>query len=226
MMHRRDLSRITIGDDVLDCVPESVVRDLVILPLACRENCLHVVLPADADIAGTVGKLEFLLNVKVTCDTAEREAIQETINRYYPTGREDRWEDDLPPTLPELDYQADYPLLDLVGQIHFDTPGSLSFHLGHKRDTLDIPEDKQRYIGPGRVFQIVGWLDVHYPASGECKLRVRCSLPSEYCNLSTMQDLGNQLRDLLSLPRQISCEVHLQATGEAVILTNDPYHFT
>lgn len=226
MEHRDDLSGISIADEALDVVPEQIARDCCVLPLAVEGDRLHVVHAVDGDIEATAVKLQFILNLHVTFDTAPREAIMAAIDRHYPTGREGLRDEDLPASLPPLELKRDYPLLDLIGHLEFATAGSLSLNLGRKEDSLEYISGKRQYIGPGRVFYVVGWLDVHYRASNGYHLVIRCELPRDYFHLQTIRDLIPQLCDLLSLPHEIGYEFHLRTGSEALMYEHGGYHST
>ena len=77
-----DLSEVTIPDEVIELVPESVARENSILPMAQEDNVLKVIVSDPLDI-DTIEKLRFILNRKVETALAPRESIQEAINRYY-----------------------------------------------------------------------------------------------------------------------------------------------
>ena len=77
-----DLSEVTIPDEVIELVPESVARENSILPMAQEDNALKVIVSDPLDIE-TIEKLRFILNRKVETALAPRESIQEAINRYY-----------------------------------------------------------------------------------------------------------------------------------------------
>ncbi|GIX00949.1 MAG: type IV fimbrial assembly protein PilB [Pirellulaceae bacterium] len=77
-----DLSEITIPDEVIQLVPESVARENSIIPYRDEDDVLHVLVADPFDLE-TVEKLRFILNRKIETAVAPREAIQEAINRYY-----------------------------------------------------------------------------------------------------------------------------------------------
>ena len=77
-----DLSEITIPEQIIELVPESVARENVILPLGEEGDALKVIVWDPFDIE-TIEKLRFILNRRVETALAPRENILESINRYY-----------------------------------------------------------------------------------------------------------------------------------------------
>jgi len=77
-----DLSEVTIPEDVIQLIPESVARENVILPLAKDDETLTVIVSDPMDIE-TIEKLRFILNCRVETALAPEDAINENINRYY-----------------------------------------------------------------------------------------------------------------------------------------------
>jgi type IV pilus assembly protein PilB len=77
-----NLSEVTIADNVIELVPESVARENNVLPLSEEEDSLKVIVcdPYDID---TIEKLRFILNRKIDIALAPRERISEAINKYY-----------------------------------------------------------------------------------------------------------------------------------------------
>jgi len=61
--------------------------------------------------------------------------------------------------------RSEFAVLDLVAALEFRTGSSLSFLLGTKSGSA------------GRVFTIIGWLDVHHPCEGFHRLHLRVGLP-------------------------------------------------
>ncbi|MBB74839.1 MAG: pilus assembly protein PilB [Planctomycetaceae bacterium] len=77
-----DLSEITIPEQIIELIPESVARENVILPLGEEGDGLKVIVWDPFDIE-TIEKLRFILNRRVETALAPRESILESINRYY-----------------------------------------------------------------------------------------------------------------------------------------------
>ncbi|QDU93031.1 GspE/PulE family protein [Lignipirellula cremea] len=77
-----DLNEITIPDNVIEMVPESVARENVILPMAEFDGSLKIILSDPRDVK-TMENLTFILNRSVSPALAPRENILEAINRYY-----------------------------------------------------------------------------------------------------------------------------------------------
>jgi type IV pilus assembly protein PilB len=77
-----DLTEVTIPDNIIELVPESVARENTVLPLAQDEDSLKVIVSDPYDI-DTIEKLRFILNRKIDIALAPRERITEAINKYY-----------------------------------------------------------------------------------------------------------------------------------------------
>ncbi len=77
-----DLSDTQIPASVIEMVPESVARENAVIPLSHENNMLQIVVSNPEDIE-TLDKLRFILNKDVQPVLADREQIQESINRHY-----------------------------------------------------------------------------------------------------------------------------------------------
>jgi type IV pilus assembly protein PilB len=77
-----DLSEVTIPEEVVEMVPETIARENATLPLTVNGEELKIILSDPMDIE-TVEKLRFILNRQVQIALAPRENILEAINRYY-----------------------------------------------------------------------------------------------------------------------------------------------
>jgi len=98
----------------------------------------------------------------------------------------------------------------LVARFRIRTASSVSFDLGTKGDTLHLPGRRgPRVVGPGRVFDIVGWLDAHHPCEGFHRLLLRIGLPEPYVCWESMRDLVPQVKAALGLPAADSYRVSL-----------------
>jgi len=77
-----DLTGVVIPPPIIELVPESVARELVILPLAQRDRVLTVAArnPGDRSL---FEKLEFIFNKKFNVLPAPAEQIVEAIDRHY-----------------------------------------------------------------------------------------------------------------------------------------------
>jgi type IV pilus assembly protein PilB len=80
-----DLEGMTVPDEVIDLVPESVARENTILPLREEGTMLRVATSDPTDI-DTQEKLRFILNREVEMTLAMRAQIVESINRHYGSG--------------------------------------------------------------------------------------------------------------------------------------------
>ena len=77
-----NLNEVVVPPAIIELVPESVVRENVILPLSEEGEALRVVVSDPLDLE-TLDKLRFILNRKIEITLATRESIQESINRHY-----------------------------------------------------------------------------------------------------------------------------------------------
>jgi type IV pilus assembly protein PilB len=77
-----NLNEVTIPASVIELVPESVVRENAVLPLAEGDGRLTVIV-SDPNEIDTIEKLRFILNRQIDIALAPRESIHEAINRYY-----------------------------------------------------------------------------------------------------------------------------------------------
>ena len=80
-----DLEGMTVPDEVIDLVPESVARENTILPLREEGTMLQVATSDPTDI-DTQEKLRFILNREVEMTLAMRDQIVESINQHYGSG--------------------------------------------------------------------------------------------------------------------------------------------
>lgn len=81
-MEFADLTDIQIPPSVIEMVPESVARENTVIPLSHENNTLKIVVANPEDIE-TLDKLRFILNKEVQPVLADREQINEAINRHY-----------------------------------------------------------------------------------------------------------------------------------------------
>jgi len=77
-----DLTDMQIPASVIEMVPESVSRENTVIPLSHENNALQIVVSNPEDIE-TLDKLRFILNKDVQPVLADREQINEAINRHY-----------------------------------------------------------------------------------------------------------------------------------------------
>jgi len=77
-----DLTEVTIPEEVVEMVPETIARENATLPLTITGDELKIIISDPMDIE-TVEKLRFILNRQVQIALAPRENILEAINRYY-----------------------------------------------------------------------------------------------------------------------------------------------
>ena len=77
-----NLTEITIPENIVELVPESVARENSVLPMDEEDDALVVLMSDPLDI-DTIEKLRFILNRKVDIALAPQENIIEAINKYY-----------------------------------------------------------------------------------------------------------------------------------------------
>jgi len=77
-----DLTEVSIPENIIELVPESVSRENGILPMAEGDDSLVVIMSDPLDIE-TIEKLRFILNRRVEVALSPEENIQEAINKYY-----------------------------------------------------------------------------------------------------------------------------------------------
>lgn len=101
----------------------------------------------------------------------------------------------------------EFPMLDLVAQFQFRSPGSVSFQLGKAvdRHSPRLPEVEggepwDFLLESGSVFVVLGWLDAHHPCDGFHPLQLRVGLPDRYVCWESMRDLVPQVKAALGLP--------------------------
>jgi hypothetical protein len=103
-----------------------------------------------------------------------------------------------------------FAVLDLVAAYQFKTVSSLSFQLGTRGDSLQLPGmDGPWVLGGGRVFTVLGRLDIHHPCEGFHRLQLRVGLPDRYVCWESMRDLVPQVIAALELPTDESYHVYL-----------------
>ncbi|MEM6689107.1 MAG: ATPase, T2SS/T4P/T4SS family [Planctomycetota bacterium] len=77
-----DLTQVRIDEQVVELVPESVVRENSVLPYAHAPGELTVV-TSDPNDLETIEKLRFILNTRVNVVVSSADAIHAAINQYY-----------------------------------------------------------------------------------------------------------------------------------------------
>jgi hypothetical protein len=81
-MRAIDLTEVTIPQEIIELVPESVARENVVLPVVLESRILVLAISDPEDFA-TLEKLQFILNRTIQLALAPREQIIEAINRHY-----------------------------------------------------------------------------------------------------------------------------------------------
>jgi hypothetical protein len=108
----------------------------------------------------------------------------------------------------------EFPLLDLVAALVFKSASSLSFHLGMKGDTVKLPDMDEPWVtGPGVVFTVLGWVDVHHPCEGHIKAHLRVCLSDKYHKWGRMRDLVQQVFEQLGIAADETYEVSFVAAS-------------
>jgi len=77
-----ELREIEIPPSVIELVPESLARENIVMPLAQENGAIRVIMH-DPNAFETIDKLRFVLNREIEVALAPKEAIVESINRYY-----------------------------------------------------------------------------------------------------------------------------------------------
>ncbi|MFK8113088.1 MAG: GspE/PulE family protein [Rubripirellula sp.] len=77
-----DLRSVSIADEVIELVPESVARENNVLPYSEDDGALRILVSDPFDLE-TVEKLRFILNRKIETALAPKTSITGAINKYY-----------------------------------------------------------------------------------------------------------------------------------------------
>lgn len=101
-----------------------------------------------------------------------------------------------------------FPVLDLIAMFRFKSPGSISFDLGTRSDTLVSDEGVSFPVGPGGVFKVAGSVDVHYPCEDHIKVRMCVPLPARYHQWERMNALVERMLAVLTIPADETYEAH------------------
>lgn len=111
----------------------------------------------------------------------------------------------------------EFALLDLIAKLEFKSESSLSFRLGTKGDALQLSGMDEPWVtGPGMIFTVLGWVDIHHPCEGHIKAQLRVCLPEKYLEWEPMRDLVHQLFDLLRIPADETYEADFVAASKQV----------
>jgi hypothetical protein len=80
---------VSIPEAVLELIPESVARDLCVLPFRSDGTCLWVFCPLDPDFSGREGdRLSFILNRPIDWVPVDPSLLQQAIKERYLPWRE------------------------------------------------------------------------------------------------------------------------------------------
>ena len=108
----------------------------------------------------------------------------------------------------------EFQILDLVASFAFKSASSLSFELGTRGDSLMLPGMIEPCATmPGRVFTVIGWLDVHHPCQGHIKAQVRVCLPDRYHEWQRMGELVREVFEHLGILPDETYEAHFVASS-------------
>ncbi len=77
-----ELREVEIPASVIELVPESLARENIVMPLAQEGGTIRVIMHDPLDFE-TIDKLRFVLNRDIEVALAPKEAIVESINKYY-----------------------------------------------------------------------------------------------------------------------------------------------
>src|SRR5262249_1737678 len=103
----------------------------------------------------------------------------------------------------------EFPLLALGASYDFRSGSTVSFSLGTRGDSLKLADMDEPFVcGPGLVFTVVGWADVHHSCDGHIKTQIRVCLPEEYHRWERMKELVDQLFAVLEIPGDETFEAH------------------
>jgi len=225
MAYIEDLSIVPIQREAIEMVPESLARELFILPVAIRDGSIHVILAADSDASASVNRLQRVLDRRVTFDLADRMAIWSAIDDQYlqlssegtdPESRKAESTAAGGQCLELSDQQFPAGFLQYQARIGFRSQSCVSFELYTEQDNLVFEDGKSRYMGPGRVRIQHGWLDVHFPCDGMHKLIVRGSLPGNQISHETALKIFQQVCLVFDLPTETAHRIQLQSIGYGV----------
>jgi len=76
-----DLDVVSIGHDIFELIPENIIREYTVLPLAREKNKLKVAVTDPLDLE-TIDALRFRLNMEIEAALAPREKVLQVINSY------------------------------------------------------------------------------------------------------------------------------------------------
>lgn len=96
--------------------------------------------------------------------------------------------------------KSEFPLLDLVAQLEFETPGSAGFCLGTYGNVISISSGVEVNVGEKGVFNVCGSVAVHYPCDNHIKVQVSAELPEQYRTFETMHEFVQQLFAAVGIP--------------------------
>jgi hypothetical protein len=224
MPHLFDISKVEPNPAALDIFPKSLLRECSVLPVSISDGGMHVILPPDNRLIQSIDRLRFVMNRSVTYDTAEESQITEAITRHYPRPQTEPTVDaNLPDALPAIDEQGEFEFLDLIGTVTYKTIASVSFDLGQKSNVLELSDGTQTFYDD--VFNVIGWLDAHFPCQGFHKLVIRCSLPPDYVSFESMRDLIPFVTQALRLPSEVSYKIHMESGSHATSMEHPQQGF-
>jgi hypothetical protein len=115
-----ELGTVIVDDETLKLVPESVARELVVLPLAVAEGVLTVA-AREPDNYDFVEKLQFVSGRPVRSVAAPEAAIVAAIDRLYGCAAATA-ADDVVQDLVESDFAIDHGLMDSLEEEHANEP--------------------------------------------------------------------------------------------------------
>ncbi|MBL8869761.1 MAG: hypothetical protein JNK90_08195 [Planctomycetaceae bacterium] len=225
MAYLKDLDALIVERMALDAVPESIAIENCALAVSIDSNVLRIILPNDSNLPYTIEKLQFVLNRPIVVDTADRDQIVSAISRNYSSVPIMSMSVDLPSGLPVLSRTNYYEFLDMVGAVEHRTSSSVTFKIGKKTDYLVDDDGSRHFVEKDFVFNVLGWLDAHYPCEGFHKLLVKCILPGDYVSFESMCGLIKCVMRVLELPIDVSYKIYIHANGHSTCMENPKQGF-
>ena len=218
MPQHKDISHLEPESYALNLMPESLARSLPVLAVTTSADSIHVMLPTASTTSESIACIRAALGIDVTYDTAPSEQILAAIDRHYPRPAATPPNILLPTSIPTLNTTREFSFLGVIGQLSRQTKSSASFILGRWRGDppLDLVTMKHH-----PQFTHLGWLDAHFPCSGDHKLFVRCSIADRSLSYELIRSMVSDVLTALSLPTGVTWIASIDS-GTSRACTSDP----